>query len=251
MRQLLPCPIDDRDAGSDEVDPLVLYGADDRPGPDDRPWVLVNMVASADGGTAVDGRSGALGGPADKRVFAAVRAVADVVLVAAGTVRAERYGPPRPSDEVRHQRRARGQAEAPRLAIVTRSLDLDLDAPLFADAEQPPFVVVSADVDPTRRSAAAERAQVLVCGEREVSLTLALQALHAEGARVVLVEGGPSLNGQLVAADLVDELCLTVSPLLVAGSSARVAHGDRSIATRMRVRRILEDDGLLFLRYTR
>lgn len=248
VRQLLPT-VDG--AAVDDVDPVAAYAADDRPTPDDRPWVMVNMVASTDGATAVDGRSGALGGPADKRVFAAVRAVADVVLVAAGTVRAERYGPPRPSDVVRAQRRSRGQSEAPRVAIVTRRLDLDLDTALFTGAEAPPFVIVPESTAADRLAPVQERAHVVRAGARDVSLPIALRALFAEGARIVLVEGGPSLNGTVVADDLVDELCLTLSPLLVSGDSARIAHGDRSVTERLRLRRILEEDDLLFLRYTR
>jgi riboflavin biosynthesis pyrimidine reductase len=248
VRQLLPSPL------ASELDGLALeerYATDDRSIDGDRPWLMVNMIASADGGTSVDGRSGGLGGPADKQVFAAIRAVADVVLVAAGTVRAERYGPPRPSADVRRRRRARGQSEVPRIAIVTRSLDLDLTTPLFTDADAPPYLLVPEDVAAARLEQVAERATVLRCGEHTVSLTLALEALHAEGARVVLSEGGPSLNGALVAADLVDELCLTVSPTLVAGSSARIAHGDHGVLTRLHLRHVLEEGGSLFLRYTR
>ena len=103
----------------------------------DRPWVLVNMVASLDGAITIADRSGGLGGPADKAMFSALRGVADVVMAGAGTVRAEGYGPARPSDAVRAVRRARGQAEVPRIAVVTRSLDLDLATPLFTEAVEP------------------------------------------------------------------------------------------------------------------
>ena len=121
--------------------------------PADRPWVLVNMVASLDGAITIADRSGGLGGPADKAMFSALRGVADVVMAGAGTVRAEGYGPARPSDAVRAVRRARGQAEVPRIAVVTRSLDLDLATPLFTEAVEPTIVITCASADRDRQAA--------------------------------------------------------------------------------------------------
>src|SRR5688572_14206623 len=109
---------------------------------------MVNMISSADGATAVEGLSGGLGGPADQKVFGAVRAVADVIVAGAGTVRAERYGPPRPSGARRTAREGRGQAPAPRLAVVSRSLDLDLDSPAFTESRA---VVVTCAAAPAAR----------------------------------------------------------------------------------------------------
>jgi riboflavin biosynthesis pyrimidine reductase len=238
----------------EDVDPLPLYGDDERVAPAGRPWVLVNMIATIDGATSVDGVSGPLGGAPDKRVFGAVRAVADVILVAAGTVRAERYGPPQPSDAVRAARSARGQSPTPRLAIVTRSLDLDLDGRIFADAEPgaKPIIVTTSSAPSERRTAATRVAEVVEAGADGVEMRPCLAALHGMGARVVLCEGGPSLVGQLVADDLVDEQCLTLAPLLASGDSARLAHGATPDAPRrMRVDRILEEDSLVFCRYVR
>src|SRR5205823_11342695 len=132
VRQLFPIPMDD-------VDPAASYAADDRTGPR---WVLVNMITTVDGATTVAGRSGGLGGPADKRVFAAIRSVADVILVGAGTVRAENYGPDR------------------RLAIVTASLDLEPDARVFT-GDVPPTVLTTSDADPGRRTALAGVANIV------------------------------------------------------------------------------------------
>jgi riboflavin biosynthesis pyrimidine reductase len=238
----------------EDVDPLPLYGADERTEHATRPWVLANMISTVDGATTIDGISGPIGGAPDKRVFAAVRAVADVILVAAGTVRAERYGPPRPSDVARAARVARGQAPAPRLAIVTRSLDLDLDGPVFTAAEPDtrPIIVTVESAAAERRRAAAEVADVIVTGSSSVDVAACLSTLLVRGARVVLCEGGPSLVGQLVAGGLVDELCLTLAPLLVAGESSRLAHGPAPDApARMRLDRLLEEDDLLFCRYVR
>ena len=230
---------------------MATYAGDERPAPEDRPWVLVNMVASADGATAVEGRSGALGGPADRAAFTALRAIPDVILVAAGTARAEGYGPPRTPPALQAARQARGQAAKPRIALVTRSLDLDFGSELFADPASRCLVIAPQDAAPDRLAAAAEVAEVVTAGRGGVDLPLALSNLRTLGATVVLAEGGPSLLGQLVAADLVDELCLTLSPSLVAGESARIVHGPDlpgGIAP-LRLERALEQDGVLLLRY--
>jgi len=245
MRQLLPVPADD-------VDPVARYAEDARPPPPGRPWVVVNMIASLDGATAIDGVSGGLGGPADKAVFAALRSLADVILVAAGTVRAERYGPVRLPDARQAERTARGQAPVPRLAIMTASLDLDLGTPLFDGAGGRPLVLTTTDAPAERRAAVARAADVVTFGAGSVDLAAALAWLAGEhGARVVLCEGGPRLNGALVAADLVDEWCQTIAPLLVGGGAARPAHGVPAAAVPLQVERVLEADGLLFIRSVR
>lgn len=223
VRQLFPIP-------REVIDPREVYAADERAGPR---WVVVNMISTLDGATAVDGKSGGLGGPADKRVFAAIRSLADVILVGAGTVRAENYGPPR---------------SGARLAIVTASLELGRDAPVFGGDERP-LVLTTSDADPERRDELAEVAEVVaVNAGNRVDLRAAVATLDG----VVVCEGGPSINGQLVADDLVDEMCLSVAPLLVAGGSPRAAHGPAvTEPRRMRLAHVLEDDGLLFLRYVR
>ena len=223
VRQLFPIPLDD-------VDVEAVYAADDRPGPR---WVLVNMISTVDGATAVAGRSGGLGGPSDKRVFAAIRSRADVILVGAGTVRAENYGPPRTDA---------------RLAIVTARLDLSPDARVFEGGFRP-TVLTTSQADANRRAALSEVADVVITGDGDrVDLGAALESLSG----VVVCEGGPSLNGQLIADDLVDELCLTLAPMLAAGTSARVAHGpDIDLPRPLRLGRVLEEDGLLFFRYVR
>jgi riboflavin-specific deaminase-like protein len=239
MRELYPNP-------GDDVDPVERYGADDRSRPGgNRPWVLVNMIATVDGATAVNGRSGGLGGPADKQVFAAIRAVADVILVGAGTVRAESYGTPKTSP---------GKSAPPRLAIVTRSLEIDPGGRVFADAppELRPFIVTSERSDDDRRAELAKVADIVIAGDEEVDVVEALSALGAHGARVLLCEGGPSLNGHLVAAGALDELCLSLAPLVAGGSSPRLAHGgEPPDVSRLRLDRVLEADDMLFLRYVR
>ncbi|HUF33680.1 MAG TPA: pyrimidine reductase family protein [Acidimicrobiales bacterium] len=228
MRQLLPDPVDD-------VDPEVVYADDDRPAPVGRPWVMANMVTSADGSAAVDGRSGPLGGPADRAVFHLLRSLADVILVAAGTVRAEHYRP------------ARGPAP---IAVVTRSLDLDLTSALFTEATARTIVVTCAAADPGRLAAVREVADVVVAGDERVDVAAALAALGERGHRLVLCEGGPTLLGQVASAGVLDELCLTISPILTAGDGPRLLDGPAlTPPAALRLATLLEDDGTLFARY--
>ena len=244
MRQLHPSVAD--------VDPVVAYLGAPRPAPVDRPWVVVGMVASLDGATTIDGRSADLGGPADRVVFRAVRGIADVVLVAAGTARTERYGPVRLGDEVRAARAAAGRsADAPRLAVVTASLDLDAER--LAGDGAPPVVFTTDDADPGRRAAVAEHAEVRSMGPGRVDLAAALASLRSDGAEVVVCEGGPTLNGALVDADLVDEWCVTLAPVIAGGSSARLVDGAAPVTERadLELASLLEADGVLFGRWLR
>jgi riboflavin-specific deaminase-like protein len=245
MRQLLPVPID-------EVDPDDLYAADARPRPVDRPWVLTNMIASVDGAASVEGVSARLGGPADRAVFGALRAVPDVILVGAGTVRAEHYGPPRTPEAQQARRRARGQEPFPRIAVVSGRLDLDLTTPLFTGSSSRPIVITGTRPSPEQLAAASEVAEVVVAGEAHVDLGVALAALGRLGAAVVLCEGGPMLDGQLLAEGLLDEVCLTVAPLLAGGDASRIMHGPALARPEgLRLDRVLEQDGMLLLRYVR
>jgi riboflavin biosynthesis pyrimidine reductase len=251
-------------SGLDDVDPGDVYGADSRPPFDDRPWVLANMIASVDGAaTDPAGRSAGLGGPADLRVFSAIRAVADVVLAGAGTVRTERYGPARMLPTQQEARRSRGQSARPRIAVVTRSLALDLELPLFRDADEecrPIVITTTAGLDRVRGAGGgtatrdlAMVAEIVVAGDESVDWQTALHALHTTArAGVLLVEGGPNTNGQLVVADLVDELCLTVSPQVLGADGLRIVSGVAPDAPRrMTLDRVLFEDDYLFLRYLR
>jgi len=224
VRQLLPTFVD-------PVDPMAVYA--DPPVAAGRPGVRFNMIASVDGATAVDGVAGGLGGEADRALFALLRRLADVVLVAAGTVRAEGYGP----------------SPVP-IAVVTRSCRLDWDSRFFTAQVARPVVVTVATAPAEARARAAEVADVVVAGERDVDLARALDALGARGWRAVLCEGGPTLNGQLAAAGLLDELCLTLSPRLVGGDAKRLLAGPLLPGPpTLTLASACEEDGFLFLRY--
>jgi 5-amino-6-(5-phosphoribosylamino)uracil reductase len=222
--------------------------ADDLPGlyayPADltRPWVRVNFVSSLDGAVSVDGVSGGLGSPGDKQVFGTLRRLADVILVGAGTVRAENYrGARKPGF---------GRDSPPQIAVVTGAADLDPASPLFTDTAVAPIVLTTAAADPGRREAiAAAGGDVAVLDDLAPPTLLA--ELEQRGLRKVLCEGGPGLHGDLIAADAVDELCLTVAPLLVGGGAGRISHGPSGAPRGMRPAGVLEDDGVLLLRYVR
>jgi len=242
VHRILPAP-------TVEVDPDDAYRAE-RPPRADRPWVLVNMIASADGSTQVEGTSRALGSAGDKEVFGTLRTIGDVILVGAGTVRAEGYGPPSTSVSTRSRRLGHGASPVATIAVVSGSLDLDLDSPLFGTGGTRPVVVTHAAADPARMTAVGACADVVVAGHERVDLHAALRALRRRGAGTVLCEGGPSLNGQLLAASLVDELCLSVAPLAVAGTGKRMALGPPLDSPMpLALAHVLTEDHYLFVRY--
>lgn len=248
VRQLLPTPLD-------AVDPLTLYPFDDRPRPAGRPWLMANMVASVDGAIAIDGVSGGLGGDGDSMAFRAIRASCDWIMAAAGTIRAERYRIPRATEEIAAVRVASGRSETPRLAVVSASVDLDPELPLFADqrdGEARPLVITGANPPADRVRALAGRAEWHHTDTERPTAEGVLAALGERGADVVLAEGGPTFNGQLVDSGLIDELCLSISPHLVGGGSSRIVNGsEATIPADLRLDRLLEHDNALFARYVR
>jgi riboflavin biosynthesis pyrimidine reductase len=243
MRMLFPDPAGD-------VDPAVAYA--DLPEAHDRPSVRLNMIVSVDGGTSWNGVSGALGGPADKALFAVLRSLADVVLVASGTMRAEHYGPAVMPASTQDNRRLRGQTAVPPIAVVSGNSEFDWDTPFFTAATERPVIITTSAASEVNRARAAELADVIVAGEHEVDLRRAMHALGARGARHVLAEGGPTLNGELARADLLDELCVTLSPLLASGDAKRLIAGSAlDSLERLHIRSLCEQDDYLFLRYRR
>jgi riboflavin-specific deaminase-like protein len=245
MRLLLP-------EVRDDVDVEDLYAGVERPRLADRPWVALDMVTSVDGASSAAGRSAGLSSPTDKLVFHAMRNACDAILVGAGTVRAERYGPPRPDERQRARRVERGLTERPRLVVVSGRLDLDPDLRMFSDANEPPIVITRADADAEAFARLGAVAEVIPVGDDRVDLPSAMRALHALGVRTAVCEGGPILNAALLAADLVDEVCVTISPVLVGGPSTRIVAGaPEALDHDLRLAHLATEAGSLFLRYVR
>ena len=235
------------DLTDDDLRALYAY-----PELDQMPWVRVNFVSSVDGAVTLDGVSEGLSSPGDKQVFGMLRELCDVVLVGAGTVREENYRGVRTSERRRTARRARGQSDVPPVAVVTSRARIDPGSALFTDTSVPPIVLTTEDADPGRtRALESAGAEVLVVGEDRVDPAQALEALAQRGLLRVLCEGGPGLFGDLLVADLVDELCLTTAPLAVAGAAGRIARSAAGVATRLQVAHVLDDDGALLTRWIR
>ena len=238
MRRLLPDPGDLDDAALVEAYRL----------PSGRS-LRVNFVVSLDGAVAVEGRSGALGSPGDRRIFRVLRALADVVLVGHGTAAAEGYRAVAADSPVGRLRSELGRPATAPIAVVSRRASLDPASGLVTDAVSPTLLVTCESVDADRRAAlTAAGVVVLVCGEDDVDLPLALDRLAELGIEQVLCEGGPALLRAALAAGVVDELDLSISSSLV-GTAPRLLDGPLPGVVRSKLRQVLEEDGTLFNRY--
>lgn len=213
-----------------------------------RPWVMLNMVESVDGATAVGGGASGLNDPDDRALFLALRSVADVVMMGAQTVRSEGLGPVRMTEEMMEHRSAAGLSGEPMMVILTRSLDIEPDHRVFSDQGRRPTIITGTDADAGKLEALGA-----------VSDIIQIDSLDGEGivaalgdAAVILCEGGPTLNSHLVAAGVVDEVDLTLSPMLAMGESKRIASGPvLDPPQEMTLARAVRGDRSLFLRYVR
>jgi riboflavin biosynthesis pyrimidine reductase len=211
-------------------------------------WVRACMVSSVDGSASgPDGRSASISSNADQTVFGVLRNLADVVLVGAGTVRAEGYGPPDVRDSFQERRLAAGQSPAPVLAIVSRTGELGPRQDLLI-ADPRTLIVTTAAADLGALRGRYGPARVIVAGAGQLDPELVTDQLAARGLRRVLVEGGPALLGSMIAAGRLDELCLTMSPLAIAGGGPRIAHGPDG-KQRMRLAHLVESGDSLFARW--
>jgi riboflavin biosynthesis pyrimidine reductase len=205
----------------------------------------VNFVTSIDGAATVDGLSAGLSGPVDKRVFRLIRMTCDALLVGAGTLRDEAYRPLTLDAERRAWRTGNGLPAYPRLVVFSRSLAIDPSHRALREAPVRPLIVTGADPGehPLRQVADL----MIARGPRE-----AVRALRAAGLTHLLCEGGPALLGSLTGADLVDELCLTVSPLLAGAGATRIVTGEPHPPRTLALTHALPTgDGSLLLRYRR
>lgn len=222
LRRLLPGPPAD-------IRIADAYREPDRTPPPGRPWVMITMVASVDGSTTVDGTSGSLGNDLDAAVLSATRAAADVIVVGAGTVRAERYGPPKTTGQ--------------RIGVVTSTGSLDTSGPLFSSGAG--FLIMP-------ESGPHLDVPTLRVGRELVDAAAMLSRLHelVGPVGVVQVEGGPTLNGWLVDAGCVDEINLTIAPRLAGGSGRRVVVGASTGADLDLAHMLVDEEGFVFSRWT-
>ena len=238
LRQLLPL-------GQDDPDLAALYAYPDGP------WLRANMVSSADGAANLDGASAALSSGTDRRLFALLRALSDVIIAGAATVRTEKYKPARTQEPWRYLRD--GRPPTPPIAVVTARLDLDPASRLITEAPEyaRTIVITTAQAPADRRAELARHAEVIVAGEETVDLKTAVSALAERSYRRMLAEGGPHLLAQLLEARLMDELCLTIGPLMAGPGASRIVAGALPITPPLplTLAHVLADDGFLFCRY--
>lgn len=231
------------------------------------PWTILNMVQSLDGGVTSDDVSADLGSPADQEIFRTLRSLADVILVGAETVRKEDYGPPKLTAELREQRKSRGQRPLPEIAVVSASLALDPKSRLFEDGHKPVIFTCSGTQETLSKVAevivleGAEAPEPTSALEGEVTkressdagmavdLSAVRKALGERGHKIILCEGGPTLNAQLVAKDLIDEFCISLSPAFLGGNPLRLLEGTPLLAKNLALLSVATDKALLFLRY--
>lgn len=241
MQRLWPLPVPPAEPELSDTELAEVYAY---PEPLDRPYVRMNFVASADGAATAGGQTKDLSTDGDRRVFRLLRELAEVILVGAGTVRAENYrGARKPS---------RVTGEPPPIAVVTATAQLDPGAPLFTETSAPPLILTTtASPEANRRRLADAGAEVVALPGQRLGAEQVLDELAGRGLRRVLCEGGPHLFGDLLEADAVDELCLTVSALLAGGGIDRIAMGPGHPLRPLRLLSVLAEDDALLLRYQR
>ncbi|MGW0181318.1 pyrimidine reductase family protein [Nocardia sp. NPDC003345] len=252
--QRSPDAIQLTDLDADALAALYAYPAEPEAG-----WLRVNFVSTIDGAaTGSGGVTEALGSPADKQVFHLLRDLADVVLVGAGTVRAENYGGAQTDPGRRRALSERGigghpEGTPPPIAIVTATAALDPGHRVLTTARTPTLVLTTAAAPAERREAlAAAGAEVIEVGESVIDPRTVPEVLAGRGLRRVLCEGGPQLFGSLAGAGLVDELCLTTAPLLTGGTARRISVSHEEFAWRMTPAHVLFDtDGTVLTRWVR
>lgn len=240
IRKLLPAP-----AVLDSVEELEEFYAL----PPGR-HLRADFVVSIDGAVEISGRAGPLGAPADRSAFMAMRAVADAVLVGAGTARIERYGAVVLAEEVKQRREARNQEPVPPLVVVSRRGLLSAADRIFSNGHRPTVVTTSSAL--AAHEPLADLADVVECGSDDVDLGKAIDLMAERGWTRILCEGGPSLLSSLLTDDLVDQMCVTFSPV-IAGPQHLHLSGDQPLAypSRFMLQGLLEGDGLLMCRYDR
>lgn len=243
LRQLLP---ESRELESGEA--YARLGLSDL-APADRPYLVANMVASVDGNATLGGKSSGISNELDRELFHTLRTQADAVMAGTNTIEKENYGALVRDPKRREQRVALGLEPAPVAVTINRSLELPLGAPLFTDPDSRIFVITNSEAEPP--DCPAEIVTVCTPGEA-IDFGLALTRLRTEhGIRSILLEGGPTLLGVIVAAGLLDELFLTISPLLAGGGPGPTIVEGPALPepAGLGLKSAMAGEGSLFLRY--
>ncbi|PCC37355.1 dihydrofolate reductase family protein [Glutamicibacter sp. BW77] len=218
-----------------------------------RPFIRFNFISSVDGSAQREGLSGGLGSPGDKRIFGLLRRLADVIVVGAGTVRAEGYAGDLVSAEDIAWREARGMSAQPVLAIVSHGLHLKPDNEVFTLSPVPVLLFTSAEITPEHRAQFPAQVEVIEVAEVNEGCDphQIVEILTSRGLEFIHAEGGPHLLGQFIAADRLDSLCVSFSPMVLAGSGQRIAHGTQEAVRHLRLHSLCEEDSMLFSDYRR
>lgn len=240
LRRLLPDP-----GETTVIDQVSGFRPWELAGPE-RPYLYTNFAVTVDGRAAIGGGSSAIGSDTDTALFMELRTVADAIMVGAGTLRAERYRRLIRRPERRERREAAGLAADPLAIVVSNRLDVPWDAELFTCGEGSVLVLTASADEAPETATPVEVARF----PEGVDLGSALGRLRREaGIRSVLCEGGPTLHGDLLAADLVDELFVTRAPLIGGGIGPQLAEGLPEARRELELAWLLEDDGELYARY--
>jgi riboflavin-specific deaminase-like protein len=213
---------------------------------EERPLVAMNFVATADGRATIEGRSGPIGSDADTAMLLGLRTRFDAVMIGAGTMRAELYGPLAAKEETRERRRRAGVRPEPLMVLISGRLDLPWEAPLFAAGGEV-LIFTSSETEPPETESRVE----VVRHPGAVNLGEAMRHLRERGIRALLSEGGPHLHAQMEADGLVDDLFLTIAPKLSGGEAPRILEGSLPGVADLELAWLLEEDGELFARYRR
>jgi riboflavin biosynthesis pyrimidine reductase len=214
----------------------------------ERPRVAVNFATTVDGRATIAGVSGPIGSDTDAAMLVGLRGRSDALMIGAGTMRAERYGPLVPSEEKQERREQLGLPPFPLMVIVSGRLDLPWDANLFTAGAGEVLIFTGSEAEPPETKTSLQ----IVRHEGFVDVVEALRYLRQErGVRALLCEGGPGLHNQLEGGGLVDDLFLTIAPKLAGGGGPRILEGDLPGVAQLELGWLLEESGELFVRYRR
>jgi len=242
MRRLLPDP------GPTSVEEQLETYRPWEEAPAERPLVAVNFAATVDGRATIGGVSGPIGSPTDTEMLGRLRTRFDAVMIGAGTMRAERYGPLPNRPERRAERERLGLSPDPLLVVVSGRLDLPWDASAFTAGEGKVLIFTASEAEPPETATPVE----LIRHDRFVDIVEALRQLRADfGIQALICEGGPGLHNQLEGAGFVDDLFLTIAPKLAGGDAPRIIEGDLPGVAELELAWLLEQDSELYARYHR